>query len=139
MINIFDYIFYRSYLQYKKAGEPGTASGSLYIAAVLIALLPILYVEIPRLIVGEVYNAKYLITFIFIICTYIRYKRKEKEILRRYEHSKLNKKIPNWLIWMALPVSAVIGIALMILVDVHIVERYHLEGIIGRWFCDTFL
>ena len=67
MINIFDYIFYRSYLQYKKAGEPGTASGSLYIAAVLIALLPILYVEIPILIVGEVYNAKYLITFIISV------------------------------------------------------------------------
>ena len=139
MTNIFDYIFYRSYLQYKKAGEFGVASGSLYVAAILIALLPVLYVEIPILLVGEVYNGKYVITFFFLICTYIRYKRKEKDIIKRYEHSKYNKKIPNWMIWMACPISAIMGIAIMILVHVHVVERYHLEGIIGRWFCDTFL
>ncbi|MBQ3804827.1 MAG: hypothetical protein II844_03345 [Prevotella sp.] len=139
-----DYMFYRLYIFAKKNKEAPVATAALGIAGFLIAALPIVWIEIPYLLFGWMPEntkadrkiAAAIVTAIIFFCVYFRYKPREKEIVKRYEHSKYNEKIPFFVFPLATFVVFLIGILEIILCDK--IEEYGLYKVIRNWFLGLF-
>ena len=139
IIDFFDYVLFRSYKQYEKKEDLPMLGSIMYVHLSIMSLFSFVWIDIPKLFCDKMTYNKYIIYSITLIIVGLIYKKRKIYIFKRYQHSKYNETIPNWTIWIVFPISFIIGVSIMLLFDIFIIERYHLEGIIGRWFCDTIL
>ena len=72
----------------------------------------------------------YLVTIIFYLLVYFRYRNKVDILKQKFKYSKYNNEIPDWMcIWGTLVPSIIIGIALAAFMDVYI-RDHNLSGIL---------
>ncbi|MCR5069617.1 MAG: hypothetical protein K6A78_07490 [Prevotella sp.] len=144
-MRILDYMFYRIYVYARKNNEAPTATAALGIAGFLIAAFPILWLEIPYLLFGWMPEntkvdrkiAAVIVSCIIYFCVYFWYKSRDKEIVKRYEHSKYNEKIPYFVIPLFVLVIAITS--MFIEIPIHIwIEDNHYDGIVLKWFLRLF-
>ena len=140
-----DYMFYRLYIFAKKNKEAPAATAALGVAGFLIIALPVVWLEIPYLLFGWMPGdtkadrkiASVIVLSIIYFCVYFWYKPREKDIIKKYEHSKYNEKIPYFI--FPLITFIIFFVAMAIEIPIHIwLEDNHYEGIVGKWFLGLF-
>jgi hypothetical protein len=135
MMHIFDYFFYRVYVDYKKRGEEQVILPTIEIGTFIALLFVPIWWGVYRLFIIENDTPKIYVKvtlFLFYFLLYIRYKKKKDIILKKYAKSKYNKKISIFCIHLMLLVCFAIGVLLASLLKCYIYEPYHLEGILGK-------
>ena len=122
MMRLFDYLFYRLYIFYKKKGEDEFFSvfgPSFFVATCLGCLLaPTCFVACRQFF--EDFNRRtVLIVFTVIVClwSYIRYKKRKDKILSQFQGSPYNKKIHIFFIYLMIPVCTLIGVLFGVLLE----------------------
>jgi len=135
MINILDYIFYRTYLEYKKANELEIHSSILYLSLILMFIfLPVIgfFCEIMRNGSDIFYKICLFSNFIFIyIAVSIRYMKKGmiRELKDEFSNCKWNSVVPIWTIWALIFISMIVGVTLHFFIVRTIIDPYDLTGI----------
>lgn len=135
MIRILDYIFYRTYLAYKKANDPAMFSSILYLFSILqFTFLPAIgfFCEIMRNGSYNFYKFIFISNSILIlIVVSVRYTKKGKirELKDEFSNSKWNDVIPTWSFWVMFFISMISGVAIHILIVRTIIDPYDLTGI----------
>ena len=111
MLRLFDYLFYRVYIFYKKKGEDeffSVIGPSFFVATCLGCLLaPTCYVVCRR------YFEDFILVVLAAIVglwSYIRYKKRKDRILSQFQDSPCNKKIHIFFIYLMIPVCTLIGV-----------------------------
>jgi len=131
----------------KKNKEAPVATAALGVSGFLIAALPILWLDIPYLLFGWMPGdtkadrkiAAAIQSSIMYFCVYFWYKHKHRyiDIIKRYEHSKYNEKIPYFVIPLFVLVIAITS--MFIEIPIHIwIEDNHYDGIVLKWFLRLF-
>lgn len=114
---ILDYIFYRMYKAYKKAGDPARFSSIIFISLILIflfSIFPLLLVELLRVedcstsdtLIKCVFYSYFVLFFILTIRRYNSHHI--KYLIFKFRNNRFNRKIPTWIIFVILPVSIVL-------------------------------
>ena len=135
MIRILDYIFYRTYLEYKRANELEMQSSILYLSFLLMfSFLPVIgfFCEIMRNGSGTFYKILLLLNFIFIyIAVSVRYMKKGmiRELRDEFSDCKWNDEVPMWTIWSLIFISMIVGTTLHFIIVKTIIDPYGLTGI----------
>ena len=142
MIRILDYIFYRTYIAYMKKNDPAEFVSPLYLWLCLFFLFLPLFAIFGDMASGDngiytncVFGMYCFFVFIFV---YIRYVKKDtiKEIIKNFSNCSLNRTIPTWCFFLALPISMVVGVTGLILVTKYIIYPYGLTGIWYPFFAN---
>ena len=124
MIHLFDYLFYRLYISFKKRGEEEVLGPSMFVGICLACLsVPICYAVFRAFSDVKDY-AKWTIYGIAAICLlwpYIRYKRRKNKIMSQYQDSPYNKKVHIFFIYLMIPICTAIGVFLATLIDRYII------------------
>lgn len=135
MIRILDYIFYRTYLAYKKANDPAMFSSILYLFSILMfAFLPAIgfFCEIMRNGSYDFYKFIFIsISILILIAVSVRYTKKGmiRELRDEFADSKWNNVIPIWSFWVMFFIFMIAGVAIHILIVKTIIVPYGLTGI----------
>ncbi len=135
---IIDYVFYRTYMAYKKGKtDPPRFSSICYIIACLIGLTFPIYGFVCDLFKYESSKVDEWIYWLgiigIVVWTFRTFNRNHiSTILYRYKNNRFNKKIPTWLFFLIFPICAVIGVALYINICIHIINPLNLEGCLYR-------
>jgi hypothetical protein len=116
MMQIADYIFYRLYVTYDKAGkEPAYFTGNIFFAILIV------YVSLPTALLGMYFfknerEIAFVVTFAIVsildnIIISRRYsKKKIKELLVKYRYHKCNKWLKSWIIFVVFFIVFVGGV-----------------------------
>lgn len=135
-----DYVFYRLYVFMQKNEEAPVTTASLTITIFFGTAFPIIWIGIPFLLTGWIPKTKTEYTIIAItvfIIVYLWYKPRIKKIIKKFEHSKYNKKISFFLIVLLLFLISI----LFLIVEIPIfkwLEDNHYDGIVLKWFLELF-
>ena len=134
MKKIEEYIFYRTYMVYKKKNDPALFSSSMYLTTIYIFLLMSIYGFIANLFRNNesIYHRGIVIGNIISIGIYVVRKYYNQKNLNNIlaQNQKKKKILPTWLYFTILPISMVIGVALYGLITSYIIKKFDLEGII---------
>jgi hypothetical protein len=139
MIKFKNYIFYRTYEANKLWGNPPVFSSSLYLSCIeFILTFPILGFILELFRHDTIYYGK-LIFVLLIIIVILNFKYyfnayNLKKILLNNENNKYNKIISKWWFFCILPLSMIIGFGSHILISIHIVKEYNLQGFLYELF-----
>lgn len=129
-MKFFDYIFYRSYLLYKRHNDMPMLSSVIIVASEILVLTGWLWGGLTDIILPKIPKHAYPITLTVCILVYLRYRKKVKEIMREFAHSKYNKSIPDWMcIWGTLIPSIILGVIMLACTSAYI-ARHQLSGIL---------
>jgi ABC-type Fe3+ transport system permease subunit len=113
-MNIRDYIFYRIYLYYKKKEEIPVFTGIMFLQVMNISLIVLslgifnvftdglLTNKNENLSIKLLYIVYAIVLMLLLVFDAFRYGRKKsiKELEQKFQHSKLNKKMKLWQIFM---------------------------------------
>ena len=112
MMRLFDYLFYRLYIFYKKKGEEEVLGPSLFVAVCLGCLLAPTCWIVRRLFFEGSNGRTVLIVFAVIVglWSYIRYKKRKDKILSQFQDSPCNRKIHIFFIYLMIPVCTLTGV-----------------------------
>ena len=134
MIRIFDYFFYRSYTYPKDKVVRLFRSVALAWAVCFwataipfSAILTLFFKYVDLRVVG-------IIMFLFF---YHRYKKKHKVVVAKFQHNKVDKYLPLWILPILVPlftVPCMWGGLKMIALE----REYHVDGIITEWLLNLF-
>ena len=122
IMKIFDYIFFRVFTKYQHTKDyPYLFVSWLFITVCLSFILMFIFGLIHSLIENLPQVLKKGVYFIYLlIISFFTYKRyylsSNFQIINRYSKNKYNKIIPDFIMFLALPLSMVIGISLYILI-----------------------
>ena len=135
MICFFDYIFYRTYIAFKKRGEEQVIGPTIHVGNCFGGLFSPIWWGGYYVIVGRNPPKMYVFVMASLIylLLFIRYKKKYNQIIQKYSRSKYNKTIPVFLIYCMVAVCVLLGIILTVFLERFFLEPFHLEGILGRW------
>lgn len=128
MINLIDYIFYRTYIAYQRKGHSARFSASAYLSAIFLFLLSPIY-SLLRYLLDEYDKwqsfAFYFYMFSVIAYFFFRFYRngKVKRILKDYGSIKYNDRISSVWFFLILPFSMLIGIAMGLYMSL-LLDRY---------------
>ncbi|HCO67324.1 MAG TPA: hypothetical protein DIT04_06160 [Dysgonomonas sp.] len=110
-----DYIFYRMYCIYKKNNEFARVSAIAYLSAIdFFLILPFIFICAAGFNIKG--NSAYLITVlpgvILIILNCLGYFNKNRlnSLIRKYNRSKYNRTIKNWMLYSIIFIAMVWGI-----------------------------
>lgn len=140
---IFDYIFYRVYIAYRKADEFENASSILYLSACCFALSMPLLSFIYELMRGVESIILKIICGLFMVlitlCMSVRYLmfRKFEKLEEQFRTWRLNVIIPTWCFWFVLPICFALGLIGMFVTINYIIKPHHMFGIGYRWLCEV--
>ena len=143
-MKILDYIFYRTYLAYKKANEPAMFSSILYLSILLLfVFLPAIFFICDIMYNGSdvFYKICFLVNVTFIIIAVsVRYMKKGmiRELKDEFIDCKWNNTIPIWIFWTLVFIFMIVGGAVHILIARNITYPYGLRGIGYNYLVNLF-
>lgn len=138
MKKIEEIIFYRIYIAYLKKGDSAKFASCLYIAFIYIFLLAPIYGLLINLLKGISEGAIkflyviYLTAIVFIVFRKYYSKSKFEKIFSDNRIKKLF--LPTWFYFFVLPLSMIYGVGLYILLSIHVLQRFNLEGMLYDLF-----
>lgn len=134
-MNIFDYIFYRVYRVYLKKDDPARFNSTLYISLIYLFILFPLFSLLLELLRGDdkwVTKSMYIIYCILIL--FYNVNRYSKNYIKTINTNYKVNSVPNWLFFVILPITMVLGIVFYIWIKKSIVDEYQLQGYIyNNW------
>lgn len=134
MKKVEEYIFYRTYMAYKKKDDPALFSSVMYLIGIYFSLLMPIHSSIIDLFkgIGKNYEKGMMFVCMIIIGIYVIRKYYNPKNLKNIlvQNQKKRKILPTWCYFTILPISMVIGVTLYILTSIYIIQGFSLEGII---------
>ena len=134
MLILFDYYFYRSYTHPKEKDVRFFRSVTLAWAVCfstaalpISAFLTLFFKHDDVRVVG-------IFMFLFF---YHRYKRKYKAVIAKFQHNKVDKYLPLWIMSIFVPVLATPCICFGLKI-IALEREYHVDGIITEWLLNLF-
>ena len=134
MLILFDYFFYRSYtypkdkvMRFFRSVALAWAVCFWATAIPFSAILTLFFKYVDQRVVG-------IIMFLFF---YHRYKRKYKAVIAKFQHNKVDKYLPLWIMSIFVPVLATPCICFGLKI-IALEREYHVDGIITEWLLNLF-
>ena len=121
MMRLFDYLFYRLYISYKKKGEDeffSVIGPSFFVATCLGYLLAPAYLVVHRRFWGD-FSERTTVILCVIVClwSYLRYRKRKDRILSQFRDSSYNKRIHIFFVYLMIPVCTLIGVLFGVLLE----------------------
>lgn len=132
MKKIEENIFYRIYIAYLNKDYPATLVSCLYITLIYIFLLAPIYGLCIDLLIGinksiiKILYTIYVLAILFF--TFKKYYNKENLSKIIKENRSTKKSLPAWCYFLILPISMIFGLGSYILISIHILQKFNLEG-----------
>lgn len=143
MMKIFDYIFYRSYLHFKKKDDSPMFTSVVVVSCFVITLTAPIWIGLMRLIslkLLEYFSQKFSIystcaAAIVYLLVYLAYRKRKLIIIEKYKNSRYNKMLSDKVFFTILAlVWCILFYIVIILSDIvgHVIYENNLNGILDK-------
>ena len=144
MMKIFDYIFYRSYLHFKKKDDSPMFTSVVVVSCFVITLTAPIWIGLMRLIslkLLEYFSQKFSIystcaAAIVYLLVYLAYHKRKLIIIEKYKNSRYNKMLSDKVFFTILAlVWCILFYIVIILSDIvgHVIYENNLNGILDKY------
>ena len=144
MMKIFDYIFYRSYLHFKKKDDSPMFTSVIVVSCFVITLTAPIWIGLMRLIslkLLEYFSQKFSIystcaAAIVYLLVYLAYRKRKLIIIEKYKNSRYNKMLSDKVFFTILAlVWCILFYIVIILSDIvgHVIYENNLNGILYKY------
>ena len=144
MMKIFDYIFYRSYLHFKKKDYSPMFTSVVVVSCFVITLTAPIWFGLMRLIslkLLEYFSQKFSIystcaAAIVYLLVYLAYHKRKLIIIEKYKNSRYNKMLSDKVFFTILAlVWCILFYIVIILSDIvgHVIYENNLNGILDKY------
>lgn len=144
MMKIFDYIFYRSYLHFKKKDDSPMFTSVVVVSCFVITLTAPIWIGLMRLIslkLLEYFSQKFSIystcaAAIVYLLVYLAYRKRKLIIIEKYKNSRYNKMLSDKVFFTILAlVWCILFYIVIILSDIvgHVICENNLNGIFDKY------
>lgn len=144
MMKIFDYIFYRSYLHFKKKDDSPMFTSVVVVSCFVITLTAPIWIGLMRLIslkLLEYFSQKFSIystcaAAIVYLLVYLAYHKRKLIIIEKYKNSRYNKMLSDKVFFTILTlVWCILFYIVIILSDIvgHVIYENNLNGILDKY------
>lgn len=144
MMKIFDYIFYRSYLHFKKKDDSPMFTSVIVVSCFVITLTAPIWIGLMRLIslkLLEYFSQKFSIystcaAAIVYLLVYLAYRKRKLIIIEKYKNSRYNKMLSDKVFFTILAlVWCILFYIVIILSDIvgHVIYENNLNGILDKY------
>ena len=144
MMKIFDYIFYRSYLHFKKKDDSPMFTSVIVVSCFVITLTAPIWIGLMRLIslkLLEYFSQKFSIystcaAAIVYLLVYLAYHKRKLIIIEKYKNSRYNKMLSDKVFFTILTlVWCILFYIVIILSDIvgHVIYENNLNGILDKY------
>ena len=144
MMKILDYIFYRSYLHFKKKDDSPMFTSVIVVSCFVITLTAPIWIGLMRLIslkLLEYFSQKFSIystcaaTIVYLL-VYLAYRKRKLIIIEKYKNSRYNKMLSDKVFFTILAlVWCILFYIVIILSDIvgHVIYENNLNGILYKY------
>lgn len=144
MMKIFDYIFYRSYLHFKKKDDSPMFTSVVVVSCFVITLTAPIWIGLMRLIslkLLEYFSQKFSIystcaAAIVYLLVYLAYHKRKIIIIEKFKNSRYNKMLSDKVFFTILAlVWCILFYIVIILSDIvgHVIYENNLNGILDKY------
>ena len=144
MMKILDYIFYRSYLHFKKKDDSHMFTSVIVVSCFVITLTAPIWIGLMRLIslkLLEYFSQKFSIystcaAAIVYLLVYLAYRKRKLIIIEKYKNSRYNKMLSDKVFFTILAlVWCILFYIVIILSDIvgHVIYEKNLNGILDKY------
>ena len=144
MMKILDYIFYRSYLHFKKKDDSPMFTSVIVVSCFVITLTAPIWIGLMRLIslkLLKYFSQKFSIystcaAAIVYLLVYLAYHKRKLIIIEKYKNSRYNKMLSDKVFFTILAlVWCILFYIVIILSDIvgHVICENNLNGILGKY------
>ena len=144
MMNILDYIFYRSYLHFKKKDDSPMFTSVVVVSCFVITLTAPIWIGLMRLIslkLLEYFSQKFSIystcaAAIVYLLVYLAYHKRKLIIIEKYKNSRYNKMLSDKVFFTILAlVWCILFYIVIILSDIvgHVIYENNLNSIFDKY------
>ena len=144
MMKILDYIFYRSYLHFKKKDDSPMFTSVIVVSCFVITLTAPIWIGLMRLIslkLLEYFSHKFSIystcaAAIVYLLVYLAYHKRKLIIIEKYKNSRYNKMLSDKVFFTILAlVWCILFYLVIILSDIvgHVIYENNLNGILDKY------
>ena len=144
MMKILDYIFYRSYLHFKKKDSSHMFTSVIVVSCFVITLTAPIWIGLMRLIslkLLEYFSQKFSIystcaAAIVYLLVYLAYHKRKLIIIEKYKNSRYNKMLSDKVFFTILTlVWCILFYIVIILSDIvgHVIYENNLNGILDKY------
>ena len=144
MMKILDYIFYRSYLHFKKKDDSPLFTSVIVVSCFVITLTAPIWIGLMRLIslkLLEYFSQKFSIystcaAAIVYLLVYLAYHKRKLIIIEKYKNSRYNKMLSDKVFFTILAlVWCILFYIVIILSDIvgHVIYENNLNGILDKY------
>lgn len=144
MMKILDYIFYRSYLHFKKKDDSPMFTSVIVVSCFVITLTAPIWIGLMRLIslkLLEYFSQKFSIystcaAAIVYLLVYLAYHKRKLIIIEKYKNSRYNKMLSDKVFFTILTlVWCILFYIVIILSDIvgHVICENNLNGILDKY------
>lgn len=144
MMKIFDYIFYRSYLHFKKKDDSPMFTSVIVVSCFVITLTAPIWIGLMRLIslkLLKYFSQKFSIystcaAAIVYLLVYLAYRKRKLIIIEKYKNSRYNKMLSDKVFFTILTIVWwILFYIVIILSDIvgHVIYENNLNGILGKY------
>ena len=144
MMKILDYIFYRSYLHFKKKDSSPMFTSVIVVSCFVITLTAPIWIGLMRLIslkLLEYFSQKFSIystcaAAIVYLLVYLAYHKRKLIIIEKYKNSRYNKMLSDKVFFTILTlVWCILFYIVIILSDIvgHVIYENNLNGILDKY------
>ena len=144
MMKILDYIFYRSYLHFKKKDDSPMFTSVIVVSCFVITLTAPIWIGLMRLIslkLLEYFSQKFSIystcaAAIVYLLVYLAYRKRKLIIIEKYKNSRYNKMLSDKVFFTILTlVWCILFYIVIILSDIvgHVIYENNLNSILDKY------
>ena len=144
MMKILDYIFYRSYLHFKKKDDSPMFTSVIVVSCFVITLTAPIWIGLMRLIslkLLEYFSQKFSIystcaAAIVYLLVYLAYHKRKLIIIEKFKNSRYNKMLSDKVFFTILTIVWwILFYIVIILSDIvgHVIYENNLNGILGKY------
>ena len=144
MMKILDYIFYRSYLHFKKKDDSPMFTSVIVVSCFVITLTAPIWIGLMRLIslkLLEYFSQKFSIystcaAAIVYLLVYLAYHKRKLIIIEKYKNSRYNKMLSDKVFFTILAlVWCILFYIVIILSDIvgHVTYENNLNGVLDKY------
>ena len=144
MMKILDYIFYRSYLHFKKKDDSPMFTSVVVVSCFVITLTAPIWIGLMRLIslkLLEYFSQKFSIystcaAAIVYLLVYLAYHKRKLIIIEKYKNSRYNKMLSDKVFFTILALFwCILFYIVIILSDIvgHVIYENNLNGILDKY------